>query len=112
MFVDPAARGHGVGRKILGALEARARSLGARRLVLEMGPRQPGGARALHAGGVHAGGGVRGVRGIGAERMQGDGASAAKVAHEPTALPRCHCRLRYQRTHVTGKRWRLRRGRH
>ena len=41
MFVDPAARGHGVGRKILEVLQARARSLGARRLVLETGPRQP-----------------------------------------------------------------------
>ena len=41
MFVDPSARGHGIGRRILGVLEERARTLGVKRLVLEMGPRQP-----------------------------------------------------------------------
>ena len=41
MYVDPSARGRGVGRQILDALEAEARRLGARRIVLETGPRQP-----------------------------------------------------------------------
>jgi GNAT superfamily N-acetyltransferase len=41
MYVVPAARGRGVGRQILDALEIEARKLGARRLVLETGPRQP-----------------------------------------------------------------------
>jgi GNAT superfamily N-acetyltransferase len=41
MYVAPAARGHGVGRLILNALEDEARRLGARRLLLETGPRQP-----------------------------------------------------------------------
>lgn len=41
MYVAPTARGRGVGRRILDALEAEARRLGARRLVLETGPRQP-----------------------------------------------------------------------
>jgi putative acetyltransferase len=51
MFVEPTARGRGVGRQILVALEAQARRLGATRLVLETGPRQPE-AIALYA---HAG---------------------------------------------------------
>ncbi len=41
MYVAPAARGRGVGRQIFVALEAEARRLGVRRLVLETGPRQP-----------------------------------------------------------------------
>ena len=41
MYVAPAARGRGVGRRILVELEAEARQLGVRRLVLETGPRQP-----------------------------------------------------------------------
>jgi GNAT superfamily N-acetyltransferase len=41
MYVDPAARGRGVGRRVLAALEVEARRLGARRLVLETGERQP-----------------------------------------------------------------------
>ena len=40
MYVAPAARGTGVGRRLVAALEAEARSLGARRLVLETGVRQ------------------------------------------------------------------------
>lgn len=51
MYVDPAVRGRRVGRKILDALEAESRKLGARRIVLETGPRQPE-AIALYA---HAG---------------------------------------------------------
>jgi GNAT superfamily N-acetyltransferase len=41
MYVDPAVRGRRVGRTILDALEAESRKLGARRIVLETGPRQP-----------------------------------------------------------------------
>jgi putative acetyltransferase len=41
MYVAPNARGYGVGRLILEALETEAQRLGARRLVLETGPRQP-----------------------------------------------------------------------
>jgi GNAT superfamily N-acetyltransferase len=41
MFVDPAARGHGVGMRILAALEERARALGITRFRLEAGDRQP-----------------------------------------------------------------------
>jgi putative acetyltransferase len=40
MFVDPAARGHGVGRRILEELEAWALAAGSTRLVLEAGDRQ------------------------------------------------------------------------
>jgi len=41
MYVAPAVRGRGVGRALLAALEAEARDLGATRLVLDTGPRQP-----------------------------------------------------------------------
>jgi putative acetyltransferase len=41
MYVEPSARGRGIGRQILDTLEAHSRKLGARRLVLETGPRQP-----------------------------------------------------------------------
>jgi putative acetyltransferase len=41
MFVVPASRGHGVGRRILATLEARARNLGLRRVMLETGVAQP-----------------------------------------------------------------------
>jgi GNAT superfamily N-acetyltransferase len=41
MYVAPEARGRGVGRQVLLELEAEARRLGATRLVLETGPRQP-----------------------------------------------------------------------
>jgi GNAT superfamily N-acetyltransferase len=51
MYVDPSVRGRRVGRKILNVLEAESRKLGARRIVLETGPRQPE-AIALYA---HAG---------------------------------------------------------
>ena len=39
MYVDPAVRGRGVGHRVLTALEAEARRLGATRLVLETGER-------------------------------------------------------------------------
>jgi GNAT superfamily N-acetyltransferase len=41
MYVSPAARGAGVGRAVLEALEAEARGLGLARLLLETGVRQP-----------------------------------------------------------------------
>lgn len=41
MYVSPAARGAGVGRAVLAALEAEARALGLARLLLETGVRQP-----------------------------------------------------------------------
>jgi putative acetyltransferase len=40
MYVTPGARGQGVGRAVLAALEAEARRIGARRLLLETGIRQ------------------------------------------------------------------------
>jgi putative acetyltransferase len=40
MYVDPAARGRGIGRTILDALEAEAKKLGVSRVVLETGERQ------------------------------------------------------------------------
>lgn len=54
MYVAPRARGQRVGRQILDTLTAEARRLGARRLLLETGPRQPE-AIALyeHAGFTH-----------------------------------------------------------
>ncbi len=41
MYVAPAARGRGIGGQIVERLEAEARQLGAYRIVLETGPRQP-----------------------------------------------------------------------
>jgi putative acetyltransferase len=40
MYVSPAVRGLGLGRRLVAALEAEARALGVRRLVLETGVRQ------------------------------------------------------------------------
>jgi putative acetyltransferase len=40
MYVAPTARGYGVGKRIVTELEALARELGVRRIVLETGPRQ------------------------------------------------------------------------
>jgi putative acetyltransferase len=40
MYVSPAVRGKGLGRRLVAALEAEARALGVRRLVLETGVRQ------------------------------------------------------------------------
>jgi len=40
MYMAPSARGTGLGRRLVEALEAEARALGARRLVLETGVRQ------------------------------------------------------------------------
>ena len=40
MYVSPAVRGKGLGRRLVAALETEARALGARRLILETGVRQ------------------------------------------------------------------------
>ena len=40
MYMSPAMRGKGLGRRLVAALEAEARALGAKRLVLETGIRQ------------------------------------------------------------------------
>jgi GNAT superfamily N-acetyltransferase len=40
MYVSPSARGQGLGRRLVAALETEARALGVRRLVLETGIRQ------------------------------------------------------------------------
>jgi len=48
MYVVPQARGGGLGRSLLAALEEEARRLGYRRAPLDTGPRQPH-ARALYA---------------------------------------------------------------
>ncbi len=40
MYVSPTLRGRGLGRRLVAALEAEARALGVRRLVLETGSRQ------------------------------------------------------------------------
>ena len=49
MYLSPAARGRGLGRQLVAALEAEAKALGARRLILETGTRQTA-ALALYRG--------------------------------------------------------------
>ena len=49
MYVSPAVRGRGLGRRLVNALEAEARALGVRRVVLETGIRQTA-ALALYRG--------------------------------------------------------------
>lgn len=53
MYVAPAVRGTGLGRRLVEALEAEARSLGARRLVLETGIRQAAALALYRATGFH-----------------------------------------------------------
>lgn len=53
MFVVPEARGHGVARALLGALEDAARELGYERVRLDTGPLQPH-ARALYVSAGYA----------------------------------------------------------
>jgi GNAT superfamily N-acetyltransferase len=53
MYVSPAVRGTGLGRRLVGALEAEARALGLRRLVLETGTRQEAALALYRAAGFH-----------------------------------------------------------
>jgi putative acetyltransferase len=53
MYVDPAVRGTGLGRRLVTALEAEARALGVRRLVLETGVRQAAALALYRATGFH-----------------------------------------------------------
>lgn len=53
MYVSPAVRGLGLGRRLVEALEAEARELGLRRLVLETGTRQEAALALYRAAGFH-----------------------------------------------------------
>ena len=54
MYVAPLARGTGLGRRLVEALEAEARTLGVRRLVLETGTRQHAALGLYRASGFHS----------------------------------------------------------
>jgi GNAT superfamily N-acetyltransferase len=53
MYVSPIVRRKGLGRRLVAALEAEARTLGVRRLVLETGVRQPAAVALYRASGFH-----------------------------------------------------------
>jgi GNAT superfamily N-acetyltransferase len=53
MYVVPEARGQGLSRVVLAALEDRARAMGARRIVLETGDRQPEAVSLYESSGYH-----------------------------------------------------------
>ncbi len=53
MYVIPTARGTGLGRRLVTALEKEARALGVRRLVLETGVRQEAALALYRATGFH-----------------------------------------------------------
>lgn len=53
MYVSPIVRGRGLGRRLMAALEAEARTLGVRRLVLETGVRQAAALALYQATGFH-----------------------------------------------------------
>ena len=53
MYVSPTARGRGLGRRLVAALEAEGRALGIRRLVLETGVRQAAAIALYRATGFH-----------------------------------------------------------
>jgi len=53
MYVSPIVRGKGLGRRLVAALEAEARALGVRRLVLETGVRQAAALALYRATGFH-----------------------------------------------------------
>jgi len=53
MYVSPSVRGTGLGRRLVAALEAEARALGVRRLVLETGVRQAAALALYRATGFH-----------------------------------------------------------
>jgi putative acetyltransferase len=54
MYVSPTVRGMGLGRRLVRALEAEARALGLRRLVLETGTRQQAALALYRATGFHS----------------------------------------------------------
>jgi len=53
MYVSPTVRGMGLGRRLVAALEAEARAVGVRRLVLETGVRQTAALALYRATGFH-----------------------------------------------------------
>jgi len=53
MYLSPIVRGKGLGRRLVAALEAEARALGVRRLVLETGVRQAAALALYRATGFH-----------------------------------------------------------
>ena len=53
MYLSPTVRGRGLGRRLVAALEAEARALGVRRLVLETGGRQAAALALYRATGFH-----------------------------------------------------------
>jgi GNAT superfamily N-acetyltransferase len=53
MYVAPAARGCGIGRRMVATLEGEAQRLGVRRIVLETGPRQPEAIAVYERSGFH-----------------------------------------------------------
>jgi putative acetyltransferase len=53
MYLSPIVRGSGLGRRLVAALEAEARALGVRRLVLETGVRQAAALALYRATGFH-----------------------------------------------------------
>ena len=53
MYVSPGVRGRGLGRRLVAALEAEARALGVRKLVLETGVRQAAALALYRATGFH-----------------------------------------------------------
>ena len=53
MYVAPSVRGTGLGRRLVAALEAEARALGVRRLILETGIRQAAALALYRATGFH-----------------------------------------------------------
>lgn len=73
MYVVPGARGRGLSRVMLAALEERARALGATRLVLETGSRQPEAIRLYTTSGYEP------IEGFGHYRCAPESLSFAKV---------------------------------
>ena len=73
MYVVPAARGRGLARVMLATLEERARTMGARRIVLETGSKQPEAVRLYETSGYQR------IEGFGFYKCQPLSISFAKV---------------------------------
>jgi GNAT superfamily N-acetyltransferase len=73
MYVSPAARGRGFSRVILAHLESLARDLGATRVLLETGPRQPEAMRLYETSGYER------VEGFGHYKCEPDSVSYGKT---------------------------------